>query len=130
MDARQVRIEGLTELLEKFDALDSKAAKGALRKALRAGGAVFKQAIIQRTPVKTGQLRDDIIAATSIDASERTGTSSAGPTRHSFYGEFEEFGTSHQPAKPFMRPAFDSAGEDALNAFVEVMTDAVDKAAK
>ena len=130
MDEREVKVEGLTELLEKFTALDERVAKRALRKALRAGGKVFKDAIIARTPVKTGQLRDDIIAATSVNASEGTGTTSAGPTKHSYYGEFEEFGTSHQPAKPFIRPAFDAAGDDALEAFVSVITEEVDEASK
>ena len=130
MAERDVHVEGLTELLAKFQALVTKAAKGALRKACRAGGEVFKQAIIERTPVKTGQLRDDIINATQIDANEGTGTASAGPTRHSFYGEFEEFGTSHQPARTFMRPAFDAGGEEALQAFVNVMTDALDEASR
>ena len=130
MDQNDVHIDGLTELLDKFTALDTKAAKGSLRKALKAGGKVFKDEVIARTPVKTGQLRDDIIAASTIDANQGTGTCSIGPTIHSFYGEFQELGTSKQPARPFMRPAFDAKADDAIDAFVTVLNEAIDEATK
>jgi hypothetical protein len=30
-----------------------------------------------------------------------------------------EFGSKHQPAKPFMGPAFDSSSDEALSVFVD-----------
>lgn len=35
-------------------------------------------------------------------------TVALGPTKDFWYASFQEFGTAHNPAHPFMRPAFDS----------------------
>ena len=37
-----------------------------------------------------------------------------GPTKGFFYGLFQEYGTVHHAAQPFMRPAFDSESSKAL----------------
>ena len=37
-----------------------------------------------------------------------------GPTKDFFYGLFQEYGTVHHRAQPFMRPAFDSESGKAL----------------
>ena len=37
-----------------------------------------------------------------------------GPTRDAFYGFYQEFGTVHHGAQPFMRPAFDTEASRAL----------------
>lgn len=45
-----------------------------------------------------------------------------GPTSKAFYGFFQEFGTAHHPAKPFMQPAIDRASpemEDRLVASLD-----------
>ena len=127
---KEVQIQGLDGLLDKFEALDTKVAKQSLRKALKAGGDVFKQEIVTRAPQRTGQLKAEIASLTSINANEGTGAVSVGPLKHAFYGEFAEFGTRHQPAKPFIRPAFDQKADDALTAFTDVLRDAVDEASK
>ena len=128
--AKEIQMEGLDGLLDKFQALETKVAKQALRKALKAGGDVFKKEIVARAPQKTGQLKAEIASATSINANEGTGIVSVGPLKHAYHGMFAEFGTRHQPAKPFLRPAFDGKADDALNAFAEVLKDAVDEASR
>ncbi len=41
-----------------------------------------------------------------------------GPLKAFFYGFFQEFGTVHHGAQPFMRPAFDSQKERSLSIIV------------
>ena len=128
--ADSFHVNGLEGLLQKFQDLDIKAAKKSLRKALKAGGDVFQQEIIARAPERTGQLRAEIASSTSVNPNEGTGTVSVGPLQHAFYGEFAEFGTRHQPAHPFMRPAIDSKAGEAIDAFANTLRDAIDEAAQ
>lgn len=37
-----------------------------------------------------------------------------GPERQAFHGTFQEFGTVHHAARPFMRPAWDAGADNAL----------------
>lgn len=50
-----------------------------------------------------------------------------GDTRH---WRFLEFGTAKMPAKPFMRPAIDQAGQDIVNEFSAQYIKALDRAIK
>lgn len=56
-------------------------------------------------PVDTGNLQNSI--STSIEGDGRYGTMTAeiGPTAE--YGIYQEYGTSTQPGKPYMVPAFE-----------------------
>lgn len=59
----------------------------------------------ERVLVRTGLLKSDI--DWSID--KRRGTAKVGIAKGpAFYGHFQEFGTSRQPARPFMLPAVES----------------------
>jgi len=44
------------------------------------------------------------------------------------WGMFSEFGTKHQAAKPFIRPAFEGSGQSALDALVNKMREAFKEA--
>lgn len=46
--------------------------------------------------------------------SDASATVQIGPHRRAFYGMFQELGTSRQAARPFLRPAFESKAQDAL----------------
>ena len=45
-----------------------------------------------------------------------------------FYGYFQEYGTIHHPAKPFMRPAFDAQKHNSLNLVLASLWAAIRKA--
>jgi HK97 gp10 family phage protein len=47
-----------------------------------------------------------------------------------FYGLFQEFGTSKQPAQPFMRPAFEATKDQALAAMQARLKRRIDLANK
>ncbi len=47
-----------------------------------------------------------------------------------FYGLFQEFGTAHHAAQPFMRPAFDQTKEQALQTMQDTLKKRIAAAAK
>ena len=49
------------------------------------------------------------------------------PSDH-FYGYFQEYGTVHHPAQPFMRPAFDTKAQTSLALVMSLMWTAIRKA--
>ncbi len=51
-----------------------------------------------------------------------------GPTKGFFYGYFQERGTIHHAAQPFVRPAFDSERDHALNAIARELWAALQRA--
>lgn len=56
-------------------------------------------------PVDTGALRNSISVDITGDGRSLSMTAEIGPTVE--YGIFQEYGTSTQPGKPYMGPAFD-----------------------
>lgn len=47
-----------------------------------------------------------------------------------YWGMFQEYGTANQPAQPWLRPAFDSKAEEALNTVGKALGEGVEKAAE
>ncbi len=92
--------------------IERKIAKKALREGARP---VIKEARARAPKGKTGLLKKSIRAYTAKGAKIRIG-----PSRDAWYAHFVEFGTSKMTARPFMRPAFDRAGE-----LVQISTKAV-----
>jgi HK97 gp10 family phage protein len=75
------KVEGLKELEELFNEIDPKKQKRIMNKALRAGGDVFKAAIIERAPerVDTGSGGDSLPpGALKADITTRVGTDDEG----------------------------------------------------
>ena len=48
--------------------------------------------------------------------------------RQAYFWRFIEFGTSKLVARPFLRPAFEAKASDAVDRFVERLSDAIDQA--
>jgi HK97 gp10 family phage protein len=51
-----------------------------------------------------------------------------GPTQKAFYGVFQEFGTAHHAAHPFMRPTWDSMGPGMIGQIGDVLGTEIEKA--
>jgi HK97 gp10 family phage protein len=126
----EVEVKGLDDLETKLKELGDKLAKKHLRKALRAGGKVLQEAIVERAPVATGEtpeghdpgtLRDSVRPRISLSSVKEEGKVSIGPGKSGWYGKFSEFGTRNEPARPWIRPAFDSSAQSALDAFVDAL---------
>lgn len=63
-------------------------------------------------------------------ASDASATVQIGPHRRAFYGMFQEFGTSRQAARPFLRPAFDAKAQEALKLLRDALSAEIVKAAQ
>jgi len=121
------KIEGVDELCATLREMGTQAVRKALRSALNYSGSQMQEAAIARAPEAehpnkihpAGQLKADIRRYVTIDSAGK-GTCAVGPSKHSFYGSFCEFGTSHQPARPWLRPAFDQSVERAQEVFMRV----------
>jgi len=96
-----------------------------VRNATRAGAVIFRRKAKAKAPKRSGQLRRGIIMRSrrGRDRDEfrvvvglRSGKRSAGGA---FYGLFEEYGTKHHRARPFMRPAFDEGKDQAATAVID-----------
>jgi HK97 gp10 family phage protein len=133
-----VKIQGLEELSQKIHEFPDNLLKKGVRNALRAGGEVLRQAISSRAPRSVdethghtpGFLADHIGTVVKTSPKNDTGSIQVGPVKKAFYGMFAEFGTKHQPARPFVRPAFEGSAQDALDAFVAKLREAFDEVSR
>lgn len=109
--AGEIGVRGLADLDRRLTQLVPQAARRAVNAALMAGGGVWEKNAKARvyTVVKkrTGNLKRNIVRR--IARSEQMPTVHMGLKREAFYGYFIELGTSDFPARPFLRPAFDSS---------------------
>jgi HK97 gp10 family phage protein len=147
------RIEGLQELDRQLRALPERVAGNALATAVSAGARVIRNEAIARAPVDTGALKSQIFIKRLRSSSQSEKTSligvrgglakyantkknirsgKAGQTYKTdgktFYWKFIELGTSKMPAKPFLRPAFDTKEQDAVSAITEKLDQRIQKA--
>lgn len=148
-DAIKFELKGFKELGDALKAFGPEVAKNGLRSADFAGARVIRDATKDTAPVRTGLLKAELYAArrrtaenvatytirvrgkpkfTKISKRKKTGkyASVAGPN---IYGRFLEFGTSKMGAKPFMRPAFLSNVDNAIEAIRGGLEKAISRAA-
>jgi HK97 gp10 family phage protein len=130
-----VKIEGLQEVEEALSQAGPKLARAAMRKALKRGGDVFLARAKQRAPIlkkatpqrQPGELRDAITEVVKLTPKQEAGRARIGlkhdPAKGNqspgVYGLFVEFGSVHNTAQPYMRPAYDSARQEAADVFAE-----------
>lgn len=124
----QMRFEGGKELAEELAKLPSRVGRRMLIQALKDAAEPMRERASRSAPHEPGapDLRENIAISVTqrIPDSEggsrrRDDTEAAvamGPTKGFFYGFFQEFGTVHHGAQPFMRPAFDHGASPALDA--------------
>lgn len=143
-------IHGMPELLRALKDLGGdKIAKKEFRKALRAAAKPIQRQAVANAPVHDGpypegrenrfpgKLKSEI----KVRAAKRSRKNAAAILVSSsgqksayqgdaYYGAFNEYGTSRMKGKPFMRPAFDSQKETAINEAASVMRIALLRAGK
>lgn len=124
-----VTMFGVEEIEARLKELGPKLVRKALSDCLEASGSVLQVAQIEAAPIGDGnaehpggQLKQDIRRVVRLQPSEGIGIVAVGPSKHSFYGSFCEFGTSHQPSHPWMRPSFEASSQEALDVFAKVLT--------
>ena len=128
---------------------------GPARRALFRGAKIIRESAKAKAPVRSGFLREQIVAMRSREprrhgASEMYSVGIKGGARrkyantkrnvrkgrageeyqtagNAYYWRFIEFGTARMPARPFLRPAFESNKDAALNAIVEELNKGLDR---
>ncbi len=128
------RVNGLDKLQAALLEMGTNAARRAGRKAVRAGGKVILQATRDAAPVeaddhpthKPGNLKFHGFRLVDLGVQGDVMKFSVFLKRNAFYGKFYELGTSHQPARPFMRPAAEAKSHDAVEAMTEVLAREID----
>lgn len=127
--AETSQLTGFKELALALRELPERVAKNALRSAVNAGATVIKKQVKLSAPKDTGLLQKNIFQKQIREASGPYQQTFAvgvrqGKARNKdgskkelpYYWRFKEFGTSKMPASPFVRPAFESQKEAAVDA--------------
>lgn len=129
------RITGIDQLRANFLAFPKQLAVKALGAALAKGAAPIRDDAQSRAPRKTGKLAQSIAIAkdknpqiAGMDARYVVFVKWKGKDA-ALYWRFDEFGTSKMSAKPFMRPAFETQKEAALQIIIQSLSDAVPRIA-
>lgn len=136
-----IDLEGAAELIKKLDALPDKIADRALSGGLTAGARVGRNEVRKVAPilklenVRGAGTHEPGLLLRSINARKvkkdnknqlRSGIIMLGAA---FYWYWQEFGSSHQPARPFIRPAIESAKERMAQGVIDYTRQRVDKIA-
>ena len=113
-------IIGLAQLTKNLRGLEDRFGK-VQRKAVAAGGKVILKEMRKRARKhqKTRRLQKGLKQITSGKGKEAV--SKIGPLKRAFHALFLEFGTVHQRAQPFIRPAYLAKKDDAFTKVGEEM---------
>ncbi len=127
------QVEGLRELDAALQELTTATAANQGRKALRAGGEVLADRMIELVKRRTGALAESIGVGTRLTRRQRRASPKqadvemhVGPNDPAAIQE--EFGNSHQAPDPFARPAWDQTQGRVLKTITVELTANVDKA--
>ena len=111
----EFKVSGFVELENALRKLPEAVAGAFLEQSLREAGQQMAESARRFAPrsdsTRQGGHMADSIAIRKIKNDTTRGleaTSWVGPDRKHFYGMFAEFGTVHETARPFLRPAFES----------------------
>ena len=147
----KVNVNGLSDLAKALKELPPEIASkngGPLKTALRAAAVVIQKDAKTRAPVDSGVMRDAInvmrdprpgnvteryvvkpTRSRKVQRIVRTAGGNKGST-DAWYWRMVEFGTKFMPARPFMRPAFDSQAGAALDKFKDILAAGIKRAAR
>lgn len=118
----EIQFSGLEGLEKALRELPQEVAGKVLSAALRKAATPMAQAAAasaprSANPGRNGHMADSIRLRTFRDSSSVNDLEvnlALGPDGNHFYGSFGEFGTVHEAAHPFMRPAFDGYKDQVI----------------
>jgi HK97 gp10 family phage protein len=116
---QEVQIKGLRELDQKLRKLPLIVQTKVLNTALAAGSRLIVKEAKARVPVVTGRVLKNITHGKKKNpkgATREVGVNIRRTDKQApFYWHFVEFGTVKHPARPFLRPAFESKKREAVD---------------
>lgn len=141
-----LRVKGLADLQATLTKLPARLQEKSLVHATSNGAAVMQREMIARAPVRDdgrlkklskgstqarlpGFLKASIGRRRADKGSGSSVTYQVGVLGRAFYAIFFEFGTRHQPARPFIRPAVEATSNAAVDAMGDTLRRDIDSAA-
>jgi HK97 gp10 family phage protein len=112
-------VNGLNELMQELEKAGDKAGE-LLEAAALAGGKVVEEQARENAPREKGTLAKSITTGV-VDKGQNMVEVGIGPGKKGWYGRFSEHGTSREPARPWLFPAYEQKKEEAENAIAEVI---------
>jgi HK97 gp10 family phage protein len=135
----QIKVEGFRELRNRAAKLDRRLQKKVYGAAVRAGGKVLVDAAKSKVPVRTGSVRASLVHRASskpaqglfgVKVTIKGGRKASGRVAHRRKGKggeyfpdaveryyrFQELGTKHHPAQPFLKPSIEGSQAAVLRA--------------
>lgn len=128
------KTQGFTEVQRALKALPDRMATRVIQTAVRKGAAEVRDAVEAGAPVgdmkhpQFGHLKDNI-RLKKVEAN-REHAAYVVHTGPAFWARFFELGTPTQPARPFMRPIFDSFAGKTFNTIVQEVSKGLAREAK
>ncbi len=114
----KMKFEGGSELIKAMEALSPRVSKNVLKAALEDAAEPMRAKMSRLAPRDPDpiDLADNIVIGNVRAKSDggQAATVAIGPAKGFFYGFYQEFGTVHHSAQPFMRPAWDSGVSRAI----------------
>lgn len=124
-------VQGLDDLLHKLgeSGIQQSMQKIYLARAVGLGCDVVKDRMAELAPHRTGFLSEHIMrTVTQQTATEAIGK--VGPSKDAAYGLPEEYGSIHNQAQPFARPALDEKRDEAIRVIGESLAAAIESELK
>jgi HK97 gp10 family phage protein len=134
-----IHVKGIEAVCANLDKMPDRLVKGAYAKALSAAAVPIVEALVPRIPVHTGDLAAHLVTEVAINAEGKGGYVQIGFGKRSYIARFLEYGhrkVGHKPkltfkgqfvsARPFMRPATETAAEAAVQAFANSINESVE----
>lgn len=124
-------IEGVAEARRKFSDLEAKAQRSVLRQAAKRAAKPVVEEAKRRAPVDSSNEGD---LAGSIGSKSRTRKGEiiidVSYGKDEFWGLYQELGTAHHAAQPFLRPALDNNEQEVVDAFAGELAKVIRKVTK
>ena len=135
MDEISLDLKGFQEMIDTLDRMD-KEGENIFKRSLNKGAIpvlkTMKNKVYSILHKRSGELQKNIKIGTvrkgkSGSYSQIVGISK-GDITAAYYGKFSEYGSSHEPARPWIRPSFDESKEEAFQIIEQVMSDGIENA--
>ncbi len=126
-------IQGIEQLESKLAELERVVRRKMLTVALKEAAEITRARAADLAPVlkeldkrrEAGRLKAHEIVSVSQQSDSNTAVVRVGPDKTAFYGLFEEIGTAHATADPFLGPAYEETKEEVLAKMSALFIEAV-----